>query len=521
MSAPVAQEELPILEAVINIRNRLTALKKNRGEYIKSSDVDRLYQAIVKQVTRLNEVRDDHTTYNNRLDTTLADVFNLLSLFFLTIGRTRECPATYSQIASMRQILDHMDESGVYNESDLAPFHRRLSELRNILQHDMESGKHPPAMTKLLERQLNECDNLLRKLQDSLAVLSPELIPIHERLVNIRRQLVALAAKETAREVAFAQAHADKVEDIKGKAPATDYDSGPGSDPNSKTPTRESTPKPYDVPKETRDKDGVRVKAELKPIQEELRKIDSKRVDGKFLGPGGTVPASQAVCSSLLEECFEIVQEIRAQDESKNVASSLKPIYDRLSEIRKELEQLVLTHRWSLRETDLWNYSLSLQEIDKMRVDGKFVDADGNRPEGQYVLLYLLRRCYGLIYRLLSSSEPVSEELMPIANKLSTVKKCLNEVLKYGGPFSPRDLYPYQLALHQIDSMRRDGKFIRVDGTVPEGQGIVMAHLNECHELLEMLKESMDEGGDDEYIDDDYEFDSPSTSSDDGEGDGE
>ena len=137
----------PFLAA--SIRNRLTALKKDRGEYIKPSDVNQLYQAIVKQgrfdpaialsicianltfsqsdaparglanslascpgaaswhgsvllVTRLNEVRDDHTTYNNRLDTTLADVFNLLSLFFLTIGRTRECPATYSQIASMR-----------------------------------------------------------------------------------------------------------------------------------------------------------------------------------------------------------------------------------------------------------------------------------------------------------------------------------------------------------------------------------------------------------------------------------
>lgn len=44
----------------------------------------------------------------------------------------------------------------------------------------------------------------------------------------------------------------------------------------------------------------------------------------------------------------------------------------------------------------------------------------------------------------------VSRPLIPIilthhasqANKLSTVKKCLNEVLKYGGPFSPRDLYP-------------------------------------------------------------------------------
>ena len=55
----------------------------------------------------------------------------------------------------------------------------------------------------------------MKQLQDSLAVLSPELVPIHQRLVALRRQLVALAAKE-------------------------------GSH-----------------------------KAELKPIQEELRKIDS------------------------------------------------------------------------------------------------------------------------------------------------------------------------------------------------------------------------------------------------------
>jgi len=226
------------------------------------------------------------------------------------------------------------------------------------------------------------------------------------------------------------------------------------------------------------------------------------------MGPGGVdVPTSQAICSSLLEECFEIVQEIRAREESKNVSYSLKPIYDRLSEIRAELENLVLTRRWSLRETDLWNYTQSLQEIDKMRVDGKFVDTEGHQPEGQYVLLYLLRRCYGLIYRLLASSEPVSEELMPVANKLSTVKKCLNEVLKYGGPFSPRDLYPYQLALHQIDSMRKDGKFVGSDGSIPEGQGVVMAHLNECHELVEMLKESMDDEEEDDYIDDDEYYD--------------
>jgi len=81
----------------------------------------------------------------------------------------------------------------------------------------------------------------------------------------------------------------------------------------------------------------------------------------------------------------------------------------------------------------------------------------------------------------------------------------------------------YQLALHQIDSLRKDGKFVGVDGTIPEGQGIVMAHLNECHELLEMvcptlllrlvrtdflkLKEAMDEGDEEYYDDDDVETD--------------
>lgn len=38
---------------------------------------------------------------SNRVDTTLADVFHLLSLFFLTIGKSRSAPATYCQLAIM------------------------------------------------------------------------------------------------------------------------------------------------------------------------------------------------------------------------------------------------------------------------------------------------------------------------------------------------------------------------------------------------------------------------------------
>ena len=54
-----------------------------------------------------------------------------------------------------------MNESAVYNETDLAPFHKRLAELRQIIHQDAESNKHPKAITKLLERQLNETGKFL------------------------------------------------------------------------------------------------------------------------------------------------------------------------------------------------------------------------------------------------------------------------------------------------------------------------------------------------------------------------
>lgn len=290
---------------------------------------------------------------------------------------------------------------------------------------------------------------VLRTLEGTLSVLSVELVPIHQRLVSVRRQIVAAAAK----------------------------------------------PKP--------------ARAEIKMLQEELRKIDSKRVDGKFLGPGGSsVPAGQAILVGILEDCFEIVHDANVRNDE--VPMTLQPIYDRLSEIKSQLEHLVLTHRWTLRETDLWNYQVTLKEIDRLRVDGKFVDSEGKQPEGQLVLLYLLRRCYGLIYRLVASSEPISEELMPISNKLSTVSKCLKEVSKYGGPFTMRDLYPYRLALHQIDGMRspvrdKDGKetgerkWLGRDGSVPEGQAILRAQYEEVEQTItEMLNREDDDDEDED-----------------------
>lgn len=136
-------------------------------------------------------------------------------------------------------------------------------------------------------------------------------------------------------------------------------------------------------------------------------------MDGKFLGPGGaSVPASQALCSSLLEECYEIAHETKARGDSINVSESLKPIYDRLQSIRTELERLSLTRRWTLKETDLYNFTVALADIDRMRKDGRWgeleeKDEDGEKKSkaaGQYVSGKLNLRPPSLVFSGLISS---------------------------------------------------------------------------------------------------------------------
>lgn len=122
-------------------------------------------------------------------------------------------------------------------------------------------------------------------------------------------------------------------------------------------------------------------------------------------------------------------------------------VYTKLREIRDKLEQMDLTHAWSLRETDLYSFQRQLDRVDESRVDGNFLDAEGKPADlyAQRTLLYLLRRSYAFIYIYIISSEPVSEALLPIYNQLLTLKRCLVEVKKAGGVDSPRELYPYSM----------------------------------------------------------------------------
>ena len=58
-----------------------------------------------------------------------------------------------------------------------------------------------------------------------------------------------------------------------------------------------------------------------------------------------------------------------------------KTTYDKLCEIRNQLEKLSITQAWSLRETDLYNYQRQLDRFDESRINGNFEDSVGSKAD--------------------------------------------------------------------------------------------------------------------------------------------
>ncbi|KAJ1835434.1 hypothetical protein LPJ63_001120 [Coemansia sp. RSA 2711] len=443
---PVSSGEQPILSRLVEIRNRLAALKKDRGNYYRPNDIVSLYNDLRKQVKHLQGVRasehHDDDVFKNRADAVLDECFQLFSLFYLALGKNKEIPATYVQLVTIKQNFELMNDTGVYTDDDLVPFKVRLREIRQLVDaevaredEDEDQGEPKPEVL-LVSRRLRQCEKEIALLEETTRVIADALMPVYEDLVRIRRRLTALSFL------------------------------------------------PHDS-----------AIAEARELQKRLIEIDDMRVDDRFVDPDdGAVAEGQTQVVGLLEECFDRLHDLMA--EGSTVPKDMMPLYERLMEIRVQLEKLLLTSRWTLRETDLWSYQVQLQDIDGMRRNGQFKDTNGEPApqQAQAALNFLLHKCYNLVYKLLSSSEPVAETLMPVHNQLRTLRRCLLEVKKYGGPLSARDLYPYQMKLSSIDNLRTDGKFLDDEGHIPEGQGVVMSLLNECYDLMyELMAAEVDE----------------------------
>ena len=99
---PLDPKEQPILDRLLGLRDQLSVLKSDRTSYIRTQDVLDLYKRLIGEVEKLNDLRTDKRSEQNRVDTVLDDCFQLVSLFFLTIGRNQEAPAVYSAVSTVK-----------------------------------------------------------------------------------------------------------------------------------------------------------------------------------------------------------------------------------------------------------------------------------------------------------------------------------------------------------------------------------------------------------------------------------
>ena len=317
LHVPIEPNEQPILDRLLMLRDELALMKQDRSTYVKSSDVVQIYTQVVDQVRDINTVRarEQKPLEQNRLDYVLDDCFQLISLFFMACGKNDEIPALYAESSTLKRLLDHLREAAFYSGRDLEGLHHRIDDMVTKLRTGKCEGPECGIMTELLEHRLEACAEILLELEGFLATLDPALLPTWEKLVAILR--------------AFSACN-----------------------------TRSSFPKD-----------------EVQGLKEELETIQSQMVNDKFVAPDGSIPASQDIAIGLMRRC-QLWSGLVEQKKGK-IDERFKETWDKLKAIRDKLEKLSLTQAWSLRETDLWQFQRALDRVDEQRVDGNFIDAEG------------------------------------------------------------------------------------------------------------------------------------------------
>lgn len=88
---------------------------------------------------------------------------------------------------------------------------------------------------------------------------------------------------------------------------------------------------------------------------------------------------------------------------SEPVSEALLPIYNQLTTLKRCLVEVKKLGGVS-SPRDLYPYSMKLNSIDNMRVDGKFMIND-EIPDGQASVTQLLEECFEIAYELRTEAE--------------------------------------------------------------------------------------------------------------------
>ncbi|KAH8697151.1 hypothetical protein BGW36DRAFT_449743 [Talaromyces proteolyticus] len=423
---PLDPREQPILEQLLRTRDALLLLKQDKSSYIKSRDVLPLYEEVIGRVETLNSIRkerDRRLTYN-RLDYVLDDCFQLISLLFLTVGRNNEAPATYSLATTVQRLLDHLQEAGFFSAKDLESIAKTLDNMREVLEHGKET--HSPHLLILLESRIEQCQISLDNLHKSLELLAPDLVSLHETLVSILRSTSAAntRSKFSASEVLELQ---ERLREIQihtedGKIVGSDGQVLSGQEVvktlwdrcwrwteivlERKGQIDERFQEQYSRLLEIKNQlERLSMtqawslrETDLFQFQRKLDRIDEARVNGNFIDATGQAADlhAQRTLLYLIRRSYAYIYALLIASEP--VSEALLPIYNQLQTLRRCLLEVKDSGGVS-NARELYPYSMKLNSIDNMRVDGKFYIGN-DIPEGQGSVNALLAECYEIAYEL-------------------------------------------------------------------------------------------------------------------------
>jgi hypothetical protein len=468
---PLDPKEQPILDKLQSIRTELELLKRDRSTYVKSQDVLKLYDQVIEQVMILNEIRETKRLEQNKVDYMLDDCFQLISLAYLTVGKNHEPPAVYSYISTIKRLLDHLKEATFYSQKDLEALDKNLQDCRHYVERGRE--EYSPHLLTLLDARIKVCEETLAELKLNLSELTPELTPKWEKLVSILRSLCGCNARSKFPhdEVEEYSEELNRLDEELKEYGIRAYETEgtteeklaemvdkmqlatvhPEAAPDAKTLIgtllrrnllwvtliKQKQGRIAPAFKDTYDKLlSIRNKLEkltltqawslretdLWDFQRQLDRIDEARVDGNFVDALGRPSEiyEQRTLLYLLRKSYALIYQLLLTSEP--VSEALLPIYNQLTTLRKcLLEVKKLGGVSSPRE--LYPYSMKLNSIDNMRVDGKFMVGD-EIPDGQGRVTQLLEECFELAYDLRNDAEdndssadvtPSTEKLEPLS----------------------------------------------------------------------------------------------------------
>ena len=121
------------------------------------------------------------------MDKVLESCFQLISLFFMTIGRTTEVPAAYALTSTIKRLLDHLTEASLFSPKDLTSISNTLGRLEGVIQNT--NSQHSPYLVELLANREELCKSSLANLRNQLDQLDEPLQAVYERLISIMRSM--------------------------------------------------------------------------------------------------------------------------------------------------------------------------------------------------------------------------------------------------------------------------------------------------------------------------------------------